>query len=265
MFNNNHKNSDCEFAEQMVSYLYNESEGAEKSTFESHLKNCSACADEFAAFSGVHFSINDWKLKDFASLETPLIEIPYQKNDKLAETREVSSVKGSWLSGLRDLFSLSPRAWSLATASFAVLVVCFGIALFAWNSRNNSDLAGANKNKTKSIVAPTVEKTSEPSNLNTPSSNSPEKQPKTNNETLPSQPDVAVTNDTKPTNNRAVKVLSNSRQPQKVENNNAQKTPEVNNKNKNKTDQVAPRILTDSDEEDNTLRLAELFEEIDTK
>jgi hypothetical protein len=250
MLNGHHKISDCGFGEQLVSYLYNEINGAEKSNFEMHLRNCAACADEFAAFSGVHYSINDWKLKDFSMLETPLIEVP-SKINRFVETPELSENKSSWLSGLRRLFSLSPRAWSLATASFAILAVCVGIVFFVINHQK-VDLVSQNNKKPIPSVSPTIE---QPKVIST--SETPENPPKPI--VQPKNPTTDIVKDDSKTT-RSVKVIDNSRQPKKVENADVRKNnePKINNQTK------APKVVIE-DEEDNSLRLAEMFDEIDTK
>ncbi len=252
MMNNNHKKSGCGFSEQLVSYLYGETVGAEITAFEAHLNVCSVCAAELEAFSGVQFSINDWKLNEFANLAMPSIEIPYQKAENQAE---VSSVKGSWLSALRELFSLSPRGWSLATASLAVLAVCALIALFALNSRKDNDVAESNK--TNPLALPTVEKTTPETITNSNANNQPEKVVKPSSEP---KSEVAVAPNTK--DNRVVKTSNNSRSTQKVDANSPKNNEQ---KRTNKNNEVAPKIAVDDEEEDKSLRLAELFDEIDTK
>lgn len=260
MMNNNHKNSGCGYAEQMVSYLYGETGAAETRDFETHLGSCSICADELEAFSVVQFSINDWKLQEFADLKTPLIEIPYEKAGNEANQREVSGVTASWLSGLRNLFSLSP-AWSLATASFAVLAVFGFFALIVLNPDKSNDVAGTNKN-TKPVTVPTVEKTTVPETANTNQNRSPERDIKPLNEQKTPPPEIAVAPDTK--NTRVIKTTNkNQRQTQRIESTNLPKNNNmVKRDNKNKTE-IPPKMIED-DEEDDTLRLAELFEEIDT-
>jgi hypothetical protein len=256
MMNNNHKNSGCGFAEELISYLYGESNEAESAAFETHLETCRACSAELDAFSGVHYSINDWKLKEFAVLETPRIEIPYPAAPKV----EVSSAKGSWLSGFRQLFSLSP-AWSLATASVAVFAVAVGIIFFALNSPNGNDIAGANKNSKNVTTAPTVEKTPETANTNSNENPSTDKAIKPLDEPKAPAPELAVEQNTK--NSRAVRAANNQRQTQKSENTNAPKNNDLKRNPKTNKD-AAPPVIPDEDEDD-SLRLAELFEEIDTK
>jgi hypothetical protein len=258
MMNNNHKNSGCGFAEQLVSHLYGEADAVEKAAFEAHLASCSGCADELAAFAGVHFSINDWKQREFAALETPVIEIPYEKTPN---GQPVSEVKGSWLSALRDLFSLSPRGLSLAAASAAVFAVTVGLALFVLNSKNDNDIAGTNKNSKAVVTTPTVENTPVPANVNGNQTGSPDKESKPL--TVPKAPLPELAVEPNPKNNRAVKTATNPRPAQKADNPNTPKNNNVkrNNKNNNET---APPVIPDEDEDD-SLRLAELFEEIDTR
>jgi len=257
MMNTNHKKSNCGFSEQLVSYLYGETVGAENTAFEAHLSNCSICADELEAFSGVQFSINDWKVKEFANLAAPSIEIPYREAEK---TAEVSNAKVSWLSSLREIFSLSPRNWSLAGASLAVLAVCALVALFALNSSKDKDVAESNK--TNPIIAPTVEKMPSETNSNGNQNNPSEKQTNPANTPKSTQPDVAVTVPS-PTNSRVVKASNNPRPTQKIDNTNSPKNNEQKRTNKN--NEIAPKIAVDDEEEDKSLRLAELFDEIDTK
>lgn len=249
MMNNNHKNSTCAYGETLVEYLYGEASGTRKSEFEKHLNNCEACADELAAFSGVHFAIDDWKAKEFAPLAAPLIEIPYE--------RKIEVSKGSWLSAfVRDLFSLSPRAWTLTTATAAVLVVCVGIALFALNAGKNDELTQTNKN-TKPAVVPSSEKTQSANDNQNKQQN---KDVSPNEAPRQPQPDVAVSDDQNQKNNRAVKVSNNPRPAQKTDN--VQKNNAAKRNDKNRT---APKMLPDEDDEDDSLRLAELFEEIDAE
>jgi hypothetical protein len=261
MTNNNHKNSGCGFSEQLVSYLYGESGAAEKSAFETHLRSCSACAEELEAFSGVHFSITDWKTKEFASLAPPVIEIPYKiSGQKLSRTEIVSDVNGSWWSGLRNLLSLSPN-WSLATASMAVLAVCVGIGLIALNSGKSNDIAGGANKDTKPSAVPTIEKNPDQSNTNATKNIAPEKAVKPPDEPKSPQSEVAVAPDRK--NRRVVKDADSQRPTQRTEASNSPKNKDVKPNNKNNKP-AEPKIIED-EEEDDTLRLAELFEEIDTK
>jgi anti-sigma factor RsiW len=249
MKNSNHKNSGCLYGEQLVSYLYDETGSAESSSFEKHLENCSACAEELTAFSGIKFSIGNWKLNDFAALETPVIEIPYEKPRKESE---IGAVQETWLARLRDLFSLSP-AWSLAAASVAVLAICTGAVLIKVNSGRGDDVAGTNKN-TQQVATPTFERSPKAVNADVNSNESAETDAAPRKEPKPTLPERAD-------NEPAVKASKNQRQLPKA----AADLPKPSNAkrdHKNKT-VVPPKTLVEEDEDD-SLRLAELFEEIDT-
>jgi hypothetical protein len=260
MMNNGHKKTGCDFDEEMVSYLYGETSGAEKAAFETHLKNCLACAEEVEAFSGVQFSINDWKLKEFANLETPRIEIPYEKPERVIQE---SAVAVSWLpSFVRDLFSsFNPRAWSLAAASVAILAVCVGLALIASKFYRQDEVSQTNTKQQKSPTpAPDSNKQEPVNNIGNSSTQSTEgKQTDRIVEPKSQKPETAVSNQNS-TDSRAVKASNNQRQ---KENANLSKDPDDKRVNKNNKN-VPPGVVEDEDE-DKTLRLAEIFEEIDTR
>lgn len=136
---NNQLNSECGFAEDLVSYLYGEIDSASKTKFEKHLDKCSTCDDELAAFGYVRSSILDWREDEFAKLETPEIKVLAFEDLRTVVTSNNSTVSRSWFDGLRQIFSLSP-AWT-ATAAFAALAVFFGLGIVFYNFSNSSDLA----------------------------------------------------------------------------------------------------------------------------
>ncbi len=253
MLNGHHKNSGCGFDEQLISYLYNEIKGAEKFEFERHLNNCSSCADEFAAFSGVQSSINDWKINEFANLQTPVFKIPFADSVTSTIKQKPSDITDAWLSGLRQLFSLSPRAWSLATASFMVLAVCVGIVFLELNYQKNNELSQNNK-QLNPIISPTIEQTKVISPSETPEIKLPNK---------PSKPEI-VKSDIDSKNSRTVKIVDSSRQPKKIENAGGRKNNDFKINNKINNQPRTPKVVIE-DEEDNSLRLAELFDEIGTR
>ena len=256
MINNNHKNSGCGFAGELVSYVYGEIGGAQKSTFESHLAGCSICADELAAFAGVHFAINDWKTQEFAHLETPLIEIPSAKNEPAA-----AESKGSWLAGLRDLFSNAPRAWSLAAASLAILAVTVGIVLYAVNSRGRGGELAESNNIKLPATAPTVEKSPVPAAVNNKQSDPANESVKPVNKESKTPPETAT--NSAPNASRIVRTSTNPRPAAKPDAANAPKA--APDKRNNKNNQKAAPKAGDDEDDDDTLRLAEIFDEIETK
>lgn len=270
--NNNHHKNNCTFAGDIVSYIYNEIGAKEKSAFENHLADCTICADEIAGFSNVSFSIGAWRDSGFAHLATPKIEIHY--DEKGWNNQEIGSIKNSWLAGLRQIFSLSP-AWTTATAAMAALVLCAGLIFVAVNfSDTSSDLAEFdNQNPVKPAISPTTEnvitRTAEEiaDNAPKPSNKSSVNPP---NETIQTELTKEPGNSEQPVNS-TVKISEKVRiknVPQNGSNQIPVKTNEsTGTKNNIKTVQnkKSPTLHNFEDEEDDSLRLADLFDEIETK
>ncbi len=127
----NPKNSNCDFTEQLVSYLYDELLGHEKTIFENHLNSCLVCKDELSGFSLTRSAISEWHQEEFSALENPVIEIPYKTESR------ANSV--SWLDSIRGFLGFSP-VWATAL----VLVIGIGLILtviFSLPKTNNDILA----------------------------------------------------------------------------------------------------------------------------
>ncbi|HMS42538.1 MAG TPA: zf-HC2 domain-containing protein [Pyrinomonadaceae bacterium] len=251
MLSNNH-NSSCAFGEQIVSYIYDEASAKERDKFEKHLINCLSCADEIAGFGLVRSSINEWRKEEFLVLESPALKIP-----ELQKANLVQSEKSSWLNELRNIFSYSP-AW---TAGFAALIVCVGLIwLVSGSSKENvasnstqeiTPVTPINVNQDKeSIVPPKEEKAvvmpkEEDSKIAPQSVRTVEKKPVAPKQTPVRASNIAPKSVT-PKINNAMAVNKNNRT------NNIQR-------------QKAPTLSEVDGDEDNSLRLSELFDEIDSK
>jgi hypothetical protein len=149
--NNNQNNATCAFAEQIVSHLYGEASAKEKTVFEKHLNSCAVCAEEFAGFSMARSSILEWRNEEFLSLETPSIEIPYEKPRYIYIAETDSTISRDWLAAFRRVFSLSPAL--TASASFAIVAICLGIIFFANKSSNNVDVAEIDGKNTEQLLS----------------------------------------------------------------------------------------------------------------
>lgn len=150
--NNNHNNSLCAFSGQAVDFLYGEISALEKVDFETHLKACSICAEEFAGLGAARSSVIEWRNEDFMFLETPSIEIPYETPRKIYSSE--TAVKNShwWLANFRKFFSLSPAL--NASAALALIVFCVGVVFFTVKPLNNTEIAGSNnKDSEQPLVA----------------------------------------------------------------------------------------------------------------
>ncbi len=253
----NQQNLSCEFTEEIISYLYDELNSTDKLRFESHLVNCGFCPAEISSFGVVRASIIEWKKVEFDVLSTPIIEIP-----ALQPARQIVSVSRPWYAKIRDLFSLSP-AWMTATTAVAVVVICVGLGFVLISSlRNTTDFAQEN-NKVKPVPSPTTE--IKPVDT-TSSSNSSQSNPNLTKSPTSSSSNV---DSPKPTTAPApVKITE--RQIVKPQNSNVKKNvaPTVDKSNKvtNKSPRKArnPSLVGDEDEED-SLRLSDIFDEIGTR
>jgi len=105
----------CGFADEIVSYMYDELAAIDREKFETHLINCTACTDEFAAIADAGYSVFDWRKREFAALETPAIVIPYD--------RPIAHQFGAFAT-----FGEMVRSWRFAFA--AVFIAIAGVSVF---------------------------------------------------------------------------------------------------------------------------------------
>jgi hypothetical protein len=258
--NSNNHNSSCNFSDQLISYLYDEIGEREKSRFEAHVLNCGACADELSAFGGIRASVSDWREKEFAALASPVIELPFEvaEKTKITSTETSAGASRSWLSGLRELFSLSP-AWAGAATACAALAICAGLFYVAFSSQQNDrSVAAANKNASAaSVPAPTVD-----DKIATTGTRIDDEQPdespkpeikkdkKSNPPKSPATAEKIVAPD-----NSAVKPVKTSVAPKPA--NKEKSAPNVK-----KPARASDIEFTTREEEDKSLRLADLFDDV---
>lgn len=241
----NGKKENCGFADEIVSYIYDESGEPERRKFETHLIDCSVCTDEFAAISNARFSVFEWQKEEFADLTTPDIVIPYAPK-RPTVANENAAV--GFFAGLRGLLSFP----TLPVAVAAVLVVCLGVGLVAVNYVND------NVEQVFEVIAPPAEPQIEraaapPENPSTESEKRREIVASTTASTKSNSPD------TKP-----LKVIAKNRRP-RIEKpltaNNTKKL--VNDLAVQKQAQQARKapVLSETEEtDDRSLRLADLFD-----
>ena len=232
------KEVNCKYSNEMVPYMYGELATSAATEFESHLLECQACTDEFAALSAARYEVYDWKKVEFDPLPTPAIEIP---------AGEVVSV--TWIEKLRAAFS----GWAMPAAAFGgvaiivTLVAVFAISRYETSSpsvaRNETNIpANDNTNTNRSAAAPLVRK--------------PEASVK---------PDVAESERITDPNSKPVVVNdSTPRRAVRTQPAVARPVPAGPRPTRAETQSV-PRLNEFSEEEDSSLRLAELFEDIDTR
>ena len=259
MLNNNHS-SDCSFSAEILAYLYGEIGKREKSEFEEHLVNCSNCADALADSAFARFSVQEWRDAEFAHLETPLINIPYELNEANI------IVSDSWLARLRQYVSLSP-AWAMAGGAMAALAIGVGLVFAAINIFQPIEIAEVNNhNSAKIAVSPTTEIVAQkPENF-------PEQSPELPNKNVDViQFDVVRQNKptSEPKNNKlTTSEVASENKNLKRNNGNVSTNYRVTAGTIKKTvpskTRKVPGLVNFEEEEDNTLRLAELFAETET-
>ena len=97
----NDKNA-CEFSSEIVEYIYGELAPANRERFETHLADCTACIDEFAAVSNSRYSVYEWRKIEFEPLETPVFEIPFAERPW-----ELVSSRPGWIEALASIFAVA--------------------------------------------------------------------------------------------------------------------------------------------------------------
>jgi hypothetical protein len=140
---NNYHNSDCGFAEQMVSYIYDECSTGDKVIFEEHLAKCKVCSADLAGFNLSHFSILEWKKEEFSSLQTPKIEIPFEYFENPVSKNPDLPKAETWYALFVNKFS----RLSFPAAAFASLLILTGLFLFVYKFSSNDAVSSSNGQK----------------------------------------------------------------------------------------------------------------------
>lgn len=110
----------CSFSRELVPYMYDEQNVADRDMFEMHLADCGTCTDEFAELSFARYSVFEWNKLEFSALETPTIVIPYE------------TVAVGWFARIREAMSLN---WLAPATVAAALLVAIGILFFGFSSQ----------------------------------------------------------------------------------------------------------------------------------
>jgi hypothetical protein len=248
------QNLPCTFTEQLASYLYDEIAATEKVLFESHLQNCDSCAIELADFSALRSSILEWRETDFAPLQIPVIVLP--------ETGKSVATKRSWFKILRAALIFSPAR--TAFASLFVLLIFAGIFWLATKPFGYQETAELN-NLEKTPVNETKTPIMDQNNLTADSS-------------VKSETNQNNSSD-KSTENVVAKSKSASMKPKNLDDKipvavvksetALQKNSSKSTDLKSKAIQLAKKssrtdvpAIEDEEEEDDSLRLTDLFDEV---
>lgn len=266
--------SGCDYSAEILAYLYGEIGESKKSDFETHLPDCTNCTDALADSAFARFSVKEWRDAEFAHLKTPVINVPYEREK---ENITGAFVSDSWLARLRRYVSLSPT-WATAGGATAALAIGIGLVFAAMNIFQTVEIAEVYKqNSAISTVSPTTEiiaqNPAEISSGNQKTESNLEQSPNSPDKNIKSiKSEIAFNNKTSDdSENTIVKISENVRNNKKekqisenVSENNRVTGKTTNKAAASKPSQV-PGLINFEEEEDNTLRLAELFDETGTK
>ena len=112
-------NSTCDRTDDLISFLYEESDAND---FKQHLQACVNCQNEFASLGGVRESIALWKAEVFSAPRVEITPAPVRRRSAVA--------------ALREFFALSPL-WMKGAVGFAVVVFCV-MAILLVNKTNQA-------------------------------------------------------------------------------------------------------------------------------
>lgn len=245
MFEKDGRSGECELGVEIVSYLYGEIEGDEKRAFEQHMTGCSSCMAEFASFSSVTSSFSEWKAAAFDHLQTPAIEIAY----------DTPVAPEGIFSRFAKFFSFAP--WPPVAKGFAAIaiLVVLGLIAFNWPKEEVSVAdthAPSYTNSSPSVPAPA-------SSVEVVKENDPAPVVPAEKQLSDSARELPVTNARviKPAETRGTSKVP---QPKPA----AIDTPAAK-REVSKPVQKVPSLNEYAENVDNTLRLTDLFEEIDTR
>jgi hypothetical protein len=252
--NGTNYNSPCSFADEVVEYIYDEMSGETKAKFETHVANCNSCADELTGFGIVRSQVSDWKLMEFSPMTTPIVQLP------IVQTVENTQVKRRWFESLRDLVMLSP-AWMTQTAAFAGLMICFGLAFYAFNFQKPIAVDDVMPVDVIAKATPNALPTPPVKVSPTPKDETVESTSK-NATNQPTKPTVAVVKTMSPTTAKKVVVQTVQTDVKPIVTKNKPNRPAKTN---NQTKQSDVNLLSNEEDEDDSLRLSDLFDEVSMK
>lgn len=263
MKNNSPQNFNCEFAAETIDFIYGEMSIERKNAFQIHLNKCEDCADEIREFSDIKFSIQNWKTSEFDKIATPKFEIPYQKTSEVVITNE----KISFFDSVKNYFRFSPVL--SGAAAFTVLAFLIGSGVFLLQN-NREQTVAENKPTTNLSPTPNVVRSSVNSENTDLKTKAAEQNKPENEKPSPILVDNKDKNVEKSVPSKANDKMVNDEKIQAVKTIEKKSAPSVNvnnNKEQKAVQTIKKPRLNDlpEDEEDNSLRLSDMFADLDTK
>lgn len=91
--------SSCERGNDLISFLYGETNERETREFEKHLESCESCRTELASLGQVRESISMWKDEALSTSAPPRVRFVVREKSALAAIREFFDLSPLWLKG----------------------------------------------------------------------------------------------------------------------------------------------------------------------
>lgn len=262
MKNNSPQNFICEFAAETVDFIYGEMSDGRQNAFQIHLNRCDECAAEVSEFSGIKFSIQDWKATEFDRIATPKFEIPYETKIQIAAGEPIS-----FFDSIKNYLRFSPILTS--AAAFTILAFLIGSAVFVLQNNREQTIV---ENIPATDFSPTPKAVRNPPETETSANTEKEKSGKDENET--NSPVIEKKVDGRFDDSVSVKTKETvpvERKSSAVKSSEKKSAPPANSAKDIRVQKAVratkkPRLndLPD-DEDDDSLRLSDMFAELDTK
>lgn len=121
----------CERENDLIAFLYGELNDGEARIFQRHVRACSSCNAELAAFRNVRESVVAWRNESLGVMSSPITE---------SAVARVGPEKPSALAALREFFNLSPL-WMKGALAFASVLFCLFAVLAIGRLRDKPPVA----------------------------------------------------------------------------------------------------------------------------
>jgi hypothetical protein len=126
----------CSRADDLMTWLYGESNEKDARNFEQHLLTCSQCSEDVAAFRGIRESLFAWRQEALGISAVPSAAPVYAT---------IGARKQSAIAALREFFTLSPL-WLKGAVAFASMLFCLlaVLAVARFRETPQAPVAGGN-------------------------------------------------------------------------------------------------------------------------
>ncbi len=149
------RGSECSRDEEVVAYLYGETNDGEAARFTQHLAACASCREEVAASGVVRERIGEWRAEAVRLTPSLGISDAISLTPKLAKAPTRRRSAGA---ALREFFALSPWWMQAGTAATALILCVLAALSFAraevrWDESGVALMTGARDSSEKTNEA----------------------------------------------------------------------------------------------------------------